>query len=760
MLTRRCSLVSAVLLCQALPAMADDRYINLIATDRRPVPIVISPQANPSETEAAAELEHYLTRITGVKFSVVQTPPEGVAIRVGRADRFPDLNTKELGPDALLIEVTAQGVRLAGGDDRGTRYAVTTFLEDLGVHWIMPGEFGDVVPKLASPQARIGRRVERPDFPFREIWYAYGPQSDAGGRRLAEWCRRNKVGGIAINHRHNLIASLPKGINLENHPEYYALVGGRRMNTQVCTTHPDVIRLITQHIIEFFDANPEVLSYSLCPDDNTEFCECDRCRALDVGGVDPYTGKILVTDRYVRFLNTVVQGIQAKHPGKMVTTYAYVNYSVPPQKTEIDPHVAVVFTTSVFCSIHSVADTFCESRQRMRSLLTEWARKCRHLYIYEYDPIPFNAELPCPLYGQRIRDIPVYKAIGIQGFTFESHQSWATLSPDYFINARLMWNSQADGRLLLRDYCSWFFGPAGEAMTRYYDAQERAFSRYHHEIRWSLRDIPDAFSKEVLKEMGDSLREAESLADRPPYRDRVAMVRMACDYLNQYLAARRPSSGAGYQEYRSRLESARGLIDRISRANEDFILAKIARQYLDRSLDGVAVDLYSKDMGLVTNWWLIGPFDNTDRAGHARPYPPEEKIDLAAHYPGKVGEVAWQRCNAPPWKGYVDLTGLMKPKDWVCAYAATVIESPTPSQVQFRVGSNDSIAVFLNGRKVLDRNVERIAKVDDDIVDVDLQQGKNQVLLKIGQTGADWGFFFRVTDRQGNAVKGLRIGMD
>jgi len=139
-----------------------------------------------------------------------------------------------------------------------------------------------------------------------------------------------------------------------------------------------------------------------------------------------------------------------------------------------------------------------------------------NVYIYEYDPIPFNAELPCPLYGQRIREMPVYKAMGIRGFSFESHQSWATLSPNHYVSAKMMWNSAADGQAVLRDYCESFFGPAGEAMLAYYSTQERAFGQYKGEIRWSMRDIPEAFSAKIVDVMGRHLEKAESAARGEP----------------------------------------------------------------------------------------------------------------------------------------------------------------------------------------------------------------------------------------------------
>lgn len=721
--------------------------------------IAVVAAASTEEKAAAEELREYLSRITGSPFAVhTLAEKSGPVILVARADHSPEDNAGQLGSDAFLIDVAAERIRLVGGDDQGVRYAATTFLEDLGVRWILPGEFGEVVPKNADLSAEAGRRTERPDFEFRQIWYSYGAQSPEGAQRLAQWCQRNKVGGITIAHGHNLTASLPAEMTLETHPQYYALVDGKRQKTQVCTTHPEVIRLITAKVNAYFDANPEKLTYSLCPDDNTQFCECQRCQALDVGGIDEFTGKPIVSDRYMRFMNEVARGIQPKHPGKMVTTYAYVNYTDPPQQVEVDPHVAVVFTTSVFCSIHGIGDDHCASRMRMRRLLEAWRTKTPRVYIYEYDPVPFNAELPCPLFGARIREMPVYRALGIRGFTFESHQSWGTLWPNHYVSARLMWDADQDGSALLRDACQAFFGPAADAMLAYYTALESAFGQYHGEIGWSLRDMPDAFSQQALSRMEAAIDGAQRAAGQEPYRRRVAMVRSGFDYLREYLAVRAAAIQGTHAEYRAHLDKAEALISSMARANEDFILEKVAKEYL-RKLDDEVPTPPPADMGLVTSWWLIGPFDNAGTAGHAREFGPEKKIDLGAAYPAAAAERKWFRHDAPPWRGTVDLAAIMRPKDWGCAYALTYVTSPVARDVQLRLGSNDSVVVFLNGSKVHDNKASRRLSIDADIVPARLEAGRNTVLLKVCQSKLNWGFAFRITSLDGKPVEGLRYSL-
>ncbi len=56
---------------------------------------------------------------------------------------------------------------------------------------------------------------------------------------------------------------------------------------------------------------------------------------------------------------------------------------------------------------------------------------------------------------------------------------------------------------------------------------------------------------------------------------------------------------------------------------------------------GVPVDL-PKHFGFITQWQVIGPFDNTERKGFETVFPPEKEIRLDAAYEGKggLGEMA------------------------------------------------------------------------------------------------------------------------
>jgi hypothetical protein len=164
------------------------------------------------------------------------------------------------------------------------------------------------------------------------------------------------------------------------------------------------------------------------------------------------------------------------------------------------------------------------------------------------------------------------------------------------------------------------------------------------------------------------------------------------------------------------------------------------------------------ELGLITKWKLIGPFDFAGGAGHDVPYPPETTLNYAAQHKGKDGKsIEWLDYDGKPWQAFVDLRHLIQPSDDAVAYAVCRIKSPVAQAVQLRSGSNDTLKIFLNGEEVLSANPPsgRTLELDSDVTPVTLPVGESTLLLKIGNQSNLWGFCLRITDQHGNPVSGL-----
>ena len=596
-------------------------------------------------------------------------------------------------------------------------------------------------PFLPSP---VREERGKPDFRYREIVYAYGSSPEAAARR-GEWLRRNRMYRPDVLHTHNLTNTLERVAPYTERPELYALLRGQRKKTQVCTSNPETVRLVVKSIKEYLAKHPQTEAYSLCPDDNTDFCECPNCKALDSGQIDR-GGLPSVADRYQTFLNQVLAGLKDEYPDVLVSTYSYNrSHTDPPAHTQVDPHTCIFATTSEFCSAHGIGDTDCPSRRDFRALLSRWLTATPNVYIYEYDPVPYSGGLPWPTWESHAREMAAYKSIGIKGIYFEGQDSWASYFPNYYMAAQCMWDSSQDGESLFADLMQSFFRETTPEMTEYYRSLASAFHGLEKRVVWGLVDYPKYFTLDLVERCRKSLAVAESRAASEIVTRRIQMVRLSFDEMDAYLKIRRADSSTSFEEYKACIERLNGAIDRMAMLNEDYLLATIAKE---KTTVGLA-DRYAREQGFVNQWLLCGPFENLGMEGHDRVYPPEDRLDAKAEYQGKGGKtVSWKPSRTPEWQGYVDLFKEFDETDWVCAYALCwVTLDDGPKDVLFRLGSNDSVKVFLNGTQVWSNKVERVAAADDDLIPVTLPQGTSAILIKIGQTGRTWGFYFRITER-------------
>ncbi|MCB9915246.1 MAG: ThuA domain-containing protein [Planctomycetes bacterium] len=152
-------------------------------------------------------------------------------------------------------------------------------------------------------------------------------------------------------------------------------------------------------------------------------------------------------------------------------------------------------------------------------------------------------------------------------------------------------------------------------------------------------------------------------------------------------------------------------------------------------------------------WYQCSPFPY---AGHgkgdlATAWGPEAELakmrrgeapDLGAVYAGKKGvEARWVE-RGPIAGERVDLHTFDDPDlmDFVACYLYVAVESPREQTVEFTMGSDDGLRVWLNGELIHDKDVPRGLNPDEDRVRFHFFEGANDVLFEIVDGVAGWEF--------------------
>ncbi len=200
------------------------------------------------------------------------------------------------------------------------------------------------------------------------------------------------------------------------------------------------------------------------------------------------------------------------------------------------------------------------------------------------------------------------------------------------------------------------------------------------------------------------------------------------------------------------------------RAYAELLTAYARRRRGD--LDGAVKTIES--LGFIGRWMTLGPFDNDNKTGFLRAFPPESEIaapiEIGRTYDGKERPVRWRVPPDAPQYGWFDFGEFMRPRENVCAYATTFIEprpgTRAPRKVSLWMGSAGAFRVYWNGEVALEDAGYRDLDADRFAAMVTLSPGKNRVTVKVCGDAEAPKFGLRLGDEKGAPDLGIVVTAD
>jgi hypothetical protein len=214
----------------------------------------------------------------------------------------------------------------------------------------------------------------------------------------------------------------------------------------------------------------------------------------------------------------------------------------------------------------------------------------------------------------------------------------------------------------------------------------------------------------------------------------------------------------GPPDHGSVKESARQVLEKAQDASLDVSQIKRINAW-NKKFMLKEVDLTTR-LGFITQWQVIGPFDNSGEKGFHATYAPEKGVDLTAVHEGKGGKkLRWIAHTSTAALGEVDFNKVYGEDKGVIAYGFVAVESAQERDVLVRGASNDAVKIFLNGKEVYSREeYHHGVKIDQHTGRGRLRAGRNEILIKVCQNEQTddwarlWSFQLRVTDPIGGPV--------
>ena len=171
----------------------------------------------------------------------------------------------------------------------------------------------------------------------------------------------------------------------------------------------------------------------------------------------------------------------------------------------------------------------------------------------------------------------------------------------------------------------------------------------------------------------------------------------------------------------------------------------------------------NEHFALIAQWQVIGPFLSQEGKALKLRHRPEDKVEFAEKLKGKGDkEVAWAAFISREKYAWVDFNKALGKNHDAAGYAAAVLIAEKATPVEVRLGSPNALQVFLNGKKLFEREeYHHGATMDYHIGKGELKAGPNVLLVKICQNNQrdawaqSWQFQARICDATGAPLPGV-----
>jgi hypothetical protein len=494
--------------------------------------IIRQPNATLAESNAVRELALTLEKLTGANFPIQEanaTNIFGRAIIVGPGPAaqalFPEVALNKLSGEEFVQQAKGPHLLLAGGQPRGTLYAVYRFLQDqCGVRWWTP--WASTTPHRATLRVPDLRVQGRPAFEYRAPYWspAFDPLWKAHNGANGESSPIPDALGGCIKYKgfcHTFYPLVPPDKYFAAHPEWYSLIKGKRThdNAQLCLSNPELRDFVVERVKDWLREAPDAQIISVTQNDCAGACQCANCKAIDDTEGSP-SGSMLA------FVNYVAEKIEPEFAGVAVDTFAYQYTRHPPKTIRPRPNV-IVRLCSIECNFRAPLDH--PSNGSFLADLEAWSKICPHLYVWDYVTDFAHYVLPHPnwfVLGPNIRLFERYNVKGVfeegayagPGAEMAELRSW--------VLAQLLWNPHQDDRALTREFLNGYYGArAGELIGRYLELMHDASQGFY--LHCFLGKDPPHLRFEPLAAAERLWQQVEQAAAREPDPEFLPRVRMA-----------------------------------------------------------------------------------------------------------------------------------------------------------------------------------------------------------------------------------------
>ena len=393
--------------------------------------IVVKDSKSVFQNAAAKELQKYLNEAIGAQLPITNEKQENSII-------ICQTGIKSVYANGYRIFTEGKNVIIDGSETRGYIHGVYRFLEEFAGLRIYTNNLksidkGEFITVPADTSILYNPYFEYTDTDFvspRDPNYSLCNGLTGGTYRSISTELGGTVGYIGP-FCHTLTTWLCSADKyFESHPEYFALRNGKRTNKQLCLTNPDVVKIVTQEVLDALKANhnPSVSLQivSLTQNDNQDYCECDNCKKFEKEHGDVRSATM------INFVNQVADVVaQAGYDNVAIDTFAYQYTRQAPKNIVPRSNVIVRLCTIEGCFMHALDDPDCKENVEIMKDLEDWSKICGRIYIWDYVNNYRNTLSVWPNFDVIQRNIQIFYEHNVKGIYEEGNYYMSSCNGEF-----------------------------------------------------------------------------------------------------------------------------------------------------------------------------------------------------------------------------------------------------------------------------------------------------------------------------------------
>src|SRR5690606_21250450 len=384
----------------------------------------------------------------------------------------------------------------------------------------------DILPKQKTIIIGKINYKHNPSFSFRSTFFINNADT-----AYNNWHKTNYFFEGYHSNAHSFHWLLPANKYFQKHPEYFALIDGKRNPSQPCLSHPAVYNIMLANLRKEIAAYPHINIWSVSQNDGYNYCHCNICEAVykKEGG-------------YMGVLLPFVNKFAIAFPNKTISTLAFLFSDEPPKTIKPERNVEIVYCTWNTSRKIPISKSKDERSQQVRRQLKEWKKLTDNILVWDYISNFVHSLYPFPNLQTIQPNLEYYRSLQIERMF---QQGIGYMQGEFselkgYLVCKLLWDINIDREKLTEDFVNHYYGPASPYILSYLKSLEKEVLKDEEDLKMTSHALlhKDGYlSSSNRAHYHQLFSKAEAATKNTIYYERVVQERLALDYADINIAA-------------------------------------------------------------------------------------------------------------------------------------------------------------------------------------------------------------------------------